>query len=286
MNMAYWIHQGTWLLALGAAFALLSRQFALKPVGRLATSIVPHQARTDLVYWFVFPLLYGVIQTAMLSAGLLAMSGGDETAADTYFLLGNPHLRSLPLWVQALAVLVISDVIMYWSHRAFHRGRLWSFHAIHHAPTEVTWLTCVRFHPLNVAFYSIAANVLVVLIGFSPMTLVVLAPFNIIWSALVHANLNWDFGPFRYVLASPVFHRWHHSDVVLDKNFAATFPVLDLMFGTFYMPRDSQPLTTGTPHDPVPDTVWGQLAYPFFPGWYKNRQQNLPHGAQSPTTTQ
>ncbi len=286
MNMAYWMHQATWFLALGAAFALLSRRYGFKPVARIADGIVPAQAGTDMIYWFLFPLLYGVIQTAMLSAGLLAMSQGDAAAADTYFMLGNPYLRSLPLWVQALAVLVISDVFMYWSHRAFHRGRLWSFHAVHHAPTEVTWLTCVRFHPLNVAFYATAANVLVILIGFSPMTLVVLAPFNIIWSALVHANLNWDFGPFRYVLASPIFHRWHHSDVVLDKNFAATFPVLDLMFGTFYMPRDQKPLTTGTPHDPVPDTVWGQMAYPFFPGRYKSRQQNLPQGAQSPETTQ
>ena len=36
-------------------------------------------------------------------------------------------------------------------------------------------------------------------------------PFNIFHSAFVHANLNWTFGPLRYVISSPVFHRWHHS---------------------------------------------------------------------------
>ena len=34
---------------------------------------------------------------------------------------------------------------------------------------------------------------------------------RVFMSAFVHANLNWTLGPFRYVLASPVFHRWHHT---------------------------------------------------------------------------
>ena len=29
------------------------------------------------------------------------------------------------------------------------------------------------------------------------------SPFNIIYSTMVHANLNWTFGPFRYLFASP-----------------------------------------------------------------------------------
>jgi sterol desaturase/sphingolipid hydroxylase (fatty acid hydroxylase superfamily) len=49
------------------------------------------------------------------------------------------------------------------------------------------------------------------LCGISPDIFVVVGPFNIITSCLVHANLNWTFGPLRYVLVSPVFHRWHHA---------------------------------------------------------------------------
>jgi hypothetical protein len=56
-------------------------------------------------------------------------------------------------------------------------------------------------------------------------------------AAFAHANLNWTLGPFRYVLAGPIFHRWHHTaaDRGGDKNFAATFPILDVLFGTFYL---------------------------------------------------
>src|SRR6266496_3169134 len=59
------------------------------------------------------------------------------------------------------------------------------------------------------------------------------APFNIFHSAFVHANLNWTLGPFKYVLATPVFHRWHHTSQEEggNTNFAGTFPVWDILFG-------------------------------------------------------
>ncbi len=68
-------------------------------------------------------------------------------------------------------------------------------------------------------------------------------PFTTASSAFVHANLNWTFGPFKYVFAGPVFHRWHHTLLERggNKNFAGTFPFLDWLFGTFYMPEDELP---------------------------------------------
>jgi sterol desaturase/sphingolipid hydroxylase (fatty acid hydroxylase superfamily) len=100
-------------------------------------------------------------------------------------------------------------------------------------------------------------------LGFSANAFLIIGPFNLVMSSLVHANLNWTFGPFRYVLASPVFHRWHHvkDPAARDKNFAPTFPALDLMFGTFYMPKGVLPADYGV--DGVPTNFVGQLAYPF-----------------------
>jgi len=88
-------------------------------------------------------------------------------------------------------------------------------------------------------------------------------PFNLVIGPLVHANLDWTFGPFRYVIASPVFHRWHHvkDPAFRDKNFAPTFPVLDLMFGTFYMPKGVLPQGFGV--DDAPRHFLGQMVYPF-----------------------
>jgi sterol desaturase/sphingolipid hydroxylase (fatty acid hydroxylase superfamily) len=92
-----------------------------------------------------------------------------------------------------------------------------------------------------------------------------LNPFNVFYSALVHANLNWTYGPLRFVFASPVFHRWHHTTQAegLDKNFASTFPVLDVLFGTFYMPPGRLPEKFGCGDPEFPEDLLGQFFYPF-----------------------
>jgi sterol desaturase/sphingolipid hydroxylase (fatty acid hydroxylase superfamily) len=90
-------------------------------------------------------------------------------------------------------------------------------------------------------------------------------PFTTFHSAFVHANLNWTLGPFKYVLATPIFHRWHHT--VLEEggntNFAGTFPIWDILFGTFRMPEGQIPDGYGKDEQAIPSEIVGQLAYPF-----------------------
>jgi sterol desaturase/sphingolipid hydroxylase (fatty acid hydroxylase superfamily) len=76
--------------------------------------------------------------------------------------------------------------------------------------------------------------------------------------------VNWDFGPLRYVIATPVFHRWHHSKdrEAWDKNFAGLFVFWDILFGTFYMPKGRYPENFGIPEEFPKDFV-GQLVHPF-----------------------
>ncbi len=123
----------------------------------------------------------------------------------------------------------------------------------------------MRTHPVNFILYSTLINVLVGFAGFSPKAFIYLVPFNTLFGLLVHANLNWTFGPFRYVLASPVFHRWHHTygDRGGNRNFAPTFPFLDLAFGTFHMPKGELPTVFGVTDSRVPDHLLGQVCHPF-----------------------
>jgi len=111
----------------------------------------------------------------------------------------------------------------------------------------------------------VLADVVLQLAGISPNIFVVLGPIIIAHSAFVHANLDWTLGPFKYVIASPVFHRWHHTAAARggEKNFAATFPLLDLMFGTFYMPKGELPDSYGIADKEFPAGFGAQLAYPF-----------------------
>ena len=215
--------------------------------------------RVDLCYWIIGPLLYGYVALHLRSWAV------DYAHLDRLVVHVGRPLADRPILLQAAIILCITDLVQYWLHRLFHRNPLWRFHSIHHGPTQVDWFTSVRIHPINFILYSTLINVVISLAGFSPRALIALLPFNTFYGFFVHANLNWTFGPFRYVLASPVFHRWHHTHIDQggERNFAPTFPVLDLLFGTFYMPKHQVPAQFGIDGRPVPDHFLGQLWYPF-----------------------
>ena len=85
-----------------------------------------------------------------------------------------------------------------------------------------------------------------------PLTLyIVFAGFQ---AGLIHSNIRWDLGPLKYVLCSPRYHHWHHSsdDEAIDKNYVAHLPVIDWLFGTFYLPRDRTNLAAPLRHDRHP----------------------------------
>ncbi|HEV3258600.1 MAG TPA: sterol desaturase family protein [Gemmataceae bacterium] len=175
---------------------------------------------------------------------------------------------SQPLWLQMLEVLLLGDLVNYWVHRLMHRVYpLWRFHAIHHSARQVDWLVASRVHPVELVMGKLAAVVPLYLMGFAPVAFAVVMPLVATYSLFLHANLTWDYGPFRYLLASPAFHRWHHSAdaAILDKNLAQVFPVFDYLFGTLHFPRGSHSDRYGLPGKPIPASIWQQLIYPLWP---------------------
>lgn len=169
-----------------------------------------------------------------------------------------------PAWLQAIELLVLVDLAGYWTHRLSHLGWLWRAHAVHHSSESLTWLSAVRVHPIDEAFSHATKALLAVTLGFSPMVLAGVVPFLTLYAVFLHANVRMDLGPLRYVIATPAFHRWHHTaeDEGVDRNFAGLFPVWDLLFGTFYLP-DRAPRRFGVADGSVPQGFFGQLAHPF-----------------------
>jgi len=221
---------------------------------------------TDIAYGLVIPILSRFVFLLFLAVGFAVFFYNvPSEEIDGYLRNGHGYVASLPLWLQAALVFILSDFLLYWTHRIFHSKQLWKWHAIHHSPRTVDWLTAYRFHPINVFLSFTLVNVLMLLIGFSPASMIIMSGFNNIYSAMVHANLNWTFGKYKYLFASPVFHRWHHTTQKegLDKNFAPTFPLLDVMFGTFYMPDDKLPEKYGVLGDKIPESFIGQILWPF-----------------------
>jgi len=222
---------------------------------------------TDVVYWFTTILLTKPFVRLMLilPLGLLIVAGitsADTLRSGSYTGFG-PASRQ-PLWLQAIEVYLLVDFCGYWTHRLFHQGGWWPFHAVHHSSTDLDWLGSLRVHPVNDLVNKLAQATPVLLIGFNPYVTLSTAPVLTFYAIFIHANVNWDFGPLRSVIATPVFHRWHHSREreAWDKNFAGLLPLWDILFGTYYMPQGRYPENFGI-NEPMPAGWTGQFFEPF-----------------------
>lgn len=218
----------------------------------------------DLQYAFLAmlypPFIYFIISVFF---GFLAL----QFEANPY----NPRV-SIPLFAaQVMIVLFVRDCLIYLRHRIFHLRPVWAFHSIHHSSEDVNWISAARFHPgenLIEATAEILLFLAATIYGFYPGALSVAGLVIGVYNFFIHSNLRWTFGQLRYVFVSPVFHRWHHSDATeaRDKNFAAMFSCIDLALGTFYMPMNSRPHSTGLSQQEKtvhPRTLAKQLLYPF-----------------------
>jgi sterol desaturase/sphingolipid hydroxylase (fatty acid hydroxylase superfamily) len=227
--------------------------------------------RTDLTYWLFGPLVTkavgrgGILLVVVVAAQLTGVEVSAETGIGP--LVDGRWFSDLSLGAQTLLVLVVTDFTGYWLHRLFHRGRLWPFHAVHHSSERLDWLAAARVHPVNELLTRVAQAAMLLALGFDVRVVGAVVPLFSIHALFIHSALPWDFGPLRYVLSSPSFHRWHHTSQSegLDKNFAGLFPIWDLLFGTFYMPQGRMPEVFGV-HDDVPPGLWAQLWWPFRAG--------------------
>ena len=260
------------LVGFGLVMTVLERAFRWNKQQK----ILRRELSTDLAYWFVSPIAGAAIRAFIsIPIVILAISfvwstpiapsdiaKGFGPAAD--FAYSGPIQGALAV----LAMLLINDFMLYWTHRMMHRSVFWPFHSIHHSPTELDYLVSLRTHPVNLLIVNPIKFFPAVFFGFPIEFLLITAPILIFHGLLVHANVDWDFGPLRKIIASPRFHRWHHTSEAegLDKNFGGTFAFWDYMFGTAYMPRDRRATRFGTLGEQVPGHLPGQLLYPFRAG--------------------
>jgi len=216
---------------------------------------------TDLAYFAVSHL--GVQATVLLTM---------LPAAVFFRWAVSPRLQgwlaSQPAVLQFFAILLIADLTQYSVHRLFHRVPfLWRFHAIHHSSRQLDWLAGSRLHLVDILVTRALGFVPVYVLGFAPAPTYAYLVFVSFQAVLIHANLRVDFGPLARVFATPRFHHWHHSAQAeaVDVNFAVHLPVIDRLFGTYYLPDGAWPTAYGIAGDPVPEGHLRQLVYPFAP---------------------
>lgn len=211
----------------------------------------------DSIYLTINPILISLGMAAVVG---VMMIGARAAVPDS--VIGT--IRGLPVWAQAIGAIAVADVGFYFAHRLLHAVPfLWRFHAIHHSIEELDWLAAHRVHPLDQIFVASCSLVPVFAMGFSGLAVSIMGFVYMLQSHLVHSNVRIGFGPFRWLVASPLYHHWHHAHGDRQVNFAAHLTCLDWIFGTLHLP-ERMPERLGI-DDPVPTDYLRQLAYPLLP---------------------
>jgi sterol desaturase/sphingolipid hydroxylase (fatty acid hydroxylase superfamily) len=210
----------------------------------------------DLAYYFYYRSgLHRVLFTAT-SLALLSTPLG-------WLDLGL--LRPLPFAAQVVVGLLLSDLAMYWWHRAQHHYRfLWAFHTTHHASSQLTFAAYLRFHPLEVFFSDLVAFAVLRILGVEFEAWAAVFLVTTLLGEVQHSQLPWTYGPLRRVLVSPRFHAFHHTPdrATHDRNFGGLFAFWDHLFGTAVPDHVPAPTAFGL-HDVRADSLLGTLTTPF-----------------------
>lgn len=246
----------TSLVILFVIFVPLERLFAIRPQRLLRKGWL-----TDIAHFFINEglrkLLLGITLLLVIQClGFFVHPG----------LQG--WLRTWPFWLQCVTAIVINDIGSYWGHRlAHHIPFLWRFHAVHHSSEHMDWLASARVHPVDQTFIRTCGIIPVYLLGFGREHFAVLLTFSGVLAIFIHANVRWRYGWLEWLIATPPFHHWHHTNdgpEFHDKNYAAFLPWVDKLFGTLHLPKDRLPEKYGI-DGPMADSYLGQLTQPFRP---------------------
>jgi sterol desaturase/sphingolipid hydroxylase (fatty acid hydroxylase superfamily) len=224
-----------WLVLLTVIFVPLEKLFSVQ-----SSKIFRKQFGVDLIWYAINSVLPALI-IAVPIAVLTQIFG--KIVPQGYYTA----VEALPFWLKLVLALFLSDIGSYWGHRAAHTFPwLWRFHEVHHSAEHMDWLVNTRAHPLDVAFTRLCGYALVLLFGLTNLSkdgdqasiLPLITVFGIFWTFFIHSNIRWRFGFLEWVISTPAFHHWHHTkDEARDKNFAALFPVVDLIFKTSWLPK-------------------------------------------------
>ena len=181
----------------------------------------------------------------------------------------NPNIQSFVSaqagWLQFAEAVLIANLGGYLAHRLAHTiPFLWKFHAVHHSSAELDWLASARLHPFDEIFSRAVIFVPLYALGFTKEVFGAYLFISILHAIFNHSNVRFHFGFLRFLITTPDYHHWHHSNVLQasNKNFAGQFPVIDWIFGTYYHPKNEMPLTFGI-SEPMPKSYTAQLVFPF-----------------------
>ena len=243
------------LLGSTLIFVFIEKLFAL----RKDQPVFRPEWQTDFHHFIVNHLIVGFI---LLATNLLVHKLFGWAAEDGI----RAWMQDLPFPVALFLIVLVADLVQYWTHRAYHEVPvLWRLHAVHHSVKTMDWLAGSRQHIGELVITRTLVLAPIFVLGFSKEVIdayIVIVGFQAVFN---HANVSVRLGPLRHVIVTPNFHHWHHSADTegIDRNYAAHFAFIDHAFGTSHKAERKWPDGYGVVGDYVPDGFVRQLKFPF-----------------------
>jgi len=204
-------------------------------------------------------------------SALLLFVGGSLTALILIYLPFQPRSitfsNNYQLFGMVFLYLFIFDFFFYWYHRAEHHfAILWPIHELHHSDTELNTTSSQRSYWLEQPFQSIFIFYpMLFLLGYNVKALFIFSIALIVILVFSHSNLKLELGRWTPFICGPQLHRIHHSlnPNHHTKNFAQIFPVIDMVFGTYYKPAVNEFPETGTEKMTSNEDILMVISKPF-----------------------
>jgi sterol desaturase/sphingolipid hydroxylase (fatty acid hydroxylase superfamily) len=198
----------------------------------------PHgDLRADAAYLASTSAVIGVMRSLVAAVGVWIAGWISQRWGFALWPHGWPLLAQLPLaWA-------LVELFAYWPHRWLHQVPwLWRLHATHHSAERLYWLNATRAHPLEHVFRACFGLLPLAVVGAGPELLALSVLGDAVIGLFQHANVDFRLGPLNYLFSAAPVHRWHHSRsrAEADRNFGDSFIFWDLVFGTYYHPRDRE----------------------------------------------
>lgn len=221
--------------------------------------VLRREWQEDMFYFLVSSLFVQILAFLTLSPAQLVNSAAPLEPVRSY-------VGSQPFLIQLALIMLLTDFVQYWLHRAFHQiPRLWRFHAVHHSAKTMDWLAGARMHFIEIVILRSTTAIPMFTMGFDPNAIQTYILLVYVYSAFIHSNVGWDMSKIERFLVTPRFHHWHHGSEqeAIDVNYAIHFPLLDWLFGTHLKADKRWPDRYGIVGTPMPRGYFKQFLYPF-----------------------
>jgi sterol desaturase/sphingolipid hydroxylase (fatty acid hydroxylase superfamily) len=213
---------------------------------------------TDIAYYVVY---YGGFYIVLFSPVVRMLN---ESVTHYAPFLRLQLLTTMPLAMQVVAFIFISDFFEYWKHRWMHvSGPLWSMHKIHHSQSKMTIFTNFRFHVGEETFRRLLGFIPFVLLGSGPQIWIAADVVMALILLMQHTANNWSYGWLDAVFVSPRMHEVHHAAAaeLHDRNFGLLFSFWDRLFGT-HTEAPARIERFGI-EAPIKEGFWAQMLVPL-----------------------